>query len=95
MDVIDIDRFRRLATKLGELRPILLGGDNAGGYLDLFDRFLEHNELGLALHAVCDYLLEPASPSPEISMIENILTLHQSMEIEDDCVDRLRRKAVL
>ena len=77
---------------MSELRPILERGENASGYLALFDESVRESELGLALHAVCDYLLEPGPASPESGIIENIRSLHGSMRIEDDCVDRLRQK---
>lgn len=35
----------------------------AAGYLKFFDDFLEEGEFGLALHALCDYLLEPDVPA--------------------------------
>ena len=88
-----IDRYRQLAAEVSELRPNIVGRENASGYLALFDEFVRECELGLALHAVCDYLLESGSPRPEARVIERVHTLHRSMGIEGDCVDRLRQRA--
>jgi hypothetical protein len=88
-----IDRYRQLAAEVSELRPNIVGRENASGYLALFDEFVRECELGLALHAVCDYLLESGSPRPGPSVIERIDALHRSMKIQDDCVDRLRQRA--
>jgi len=74
-------------TSVTELRSIPERDEKAGGYLDLFDGFVREAELGLALHAICDYLLEPDAPLAEGTVIENIQALHSSMELEDDCVD--------
>jgi hypothetical protein len=86
-------KYRELAARVGELRPILEEGKNAGDYLALFDEFVREAELGLAPHAACDYLLEREAARSETSLIEKIEALHGSMELEDDCVDRLRKKA--
>ena len=61
--------------------------------LSVFDEFIREHEWDLALHVVCDCLLKQATPL-EPSVIQQIQTLHDTMEIEDSCVMGLRRKAV-
>jgi hypothetical protein len=86
------DRYRELAARVGELRPNLIGYENAIGYLAIFDEFVRECERGLAVHTVCDYLLEPGTPRPETTVIERIQELHLSMKLDDDCVHRLHEK---
>ena len=59
----------------------------------LFDEYLEHNELDMALHAICDSLLESGQPVPR-SLLERIAAVHQIMEITDDCVEHLSRQLI-
>ncbi len=89
----EIRRFDELRARVEQLRPILADKQDAYGYLSLFDEFVREAEFGLALHAVCDCLLEPETPRPEPTTVERIRALHALMEIEDDCLDRLRQKA--
>jgi hypothetical protein len=58
-----------------------------------FDEFLDANELELALHVVCDFLLEPATPAASRQIRLEIERLHAKMEIIDNCAARLRIKA--
>jgi hypothetical protein len=58
----------------------------------IFDEFIREHEWSLALHVVCDCLLEQTTP-PEPAVVEQIQTLHDMMKIEDSCVMKLRRKA--
>jgi len=90
---IDKEKFEELRAGVEQLRPILADEQRALGYLSLFDEFVRETELGLALHTVCDYLLESETPRPEATTVEQIRALHTSMEIEDDCLGRLRQKA--
>jgi hypothetical protein len=87
-----IGRSQDLANRLEDLRHILTGKPEAAGYLKFFDDFLEEGEFGLALHAVCDYLLEPDVPAVDGPTMERIRYLHTSMEIRDECVDQLNAK---
>jgi len=59
----------------------------------VFDELIREHEWELALHVVCDYLLEPATPPAAPELIEKIQSLHKVMGIEDSCVTDLRRKA--
>lgn len=87
-----VNRSRDLANRLQDLRAILAGKPEATGYLKFFDEFLGEGEFGLALHAVCDYLLEPGVPPVDGPTIERIRSLHASMEMTDECVDQLNAK---
>jgi hypothetical protein len=49
-----------VAAQLQSLRPILLT-EHGHSFLDLFDEFMREQEFELALHVVCDYILEPDS----------------------------------
>jgi hypothetical protein len=59
----------------------------------LFDEFMREHEFGLALHVICDYLLEPTTQSATAAIIQQIQILHAAMKIEDDCVADLQKKA--
>jgi hypothetical protein len=80
-------------VKLLELRSDIAMPQDARGYCELFDEFVRECEFGLALHAVCDYLLEPLTPAVGEATTERIQALHESMKILDDCVAKLRQKA--
>ena len=58
----------------------------------IFDEFIREHEWDLALHVVCDCLLEQTTP-PEPAVVEQIQALHDIMKIGDSCVMKLRRKA--
>jgi hypothetical protein len=82
---------QEIVQKLASLRPVLsTGGDDAN---QLFDDFVREHEWGLALHVVCDYLLEPKSQAAPTAVIQQVETLHEAMGIVDTCVADLRRKA--
>jgi hypothetical protein len=80
-----------LRTQLQFLRPLLL---NEPGHscLDLFDEFLQEQEFGLALHVVCDLILQPDSPGVSKATVDQIQRLHAAMEIDDRCVEELQKK---
>ena len=83
--------LKKVREQLQVLRPILLT-DRARDYLKLFDEFLREQEYGLALHAVCDCMLEESAPAVEPAIIGIIRALHVDMEIDDSCVADLARK---
>lgn len=89
-----VKRIEEMRNSVNELRSVLAEGQGAEGYLALFDEFVRECELGLALHNVCDYLLEPGTPATSARTLERIRRLHGDMEIEDDCLERLKAKAV-
>ena len=71
------------------LRPVLLA-EGAGSALDLFDEFVREHEFDLALHVVCDFLLDSDSLQVSGSIIDQIQHLHTTMEIDDACVQQLQ-----
>lgn len=85
-------RQQEMSQKLGSLRPVLPTGGDLNSPL-VFDEFLREHEWGLALHVVCDYLLEPTTQAVPTAVIQQIQTLHEVMGIQDTCVADLRRKA--
>jgi hypothetical protein len=85
---------QQLKAKLLSLRPVLLAED-AKSSLDLFDQFMEHHEFGLALHVVCDFVLDHKSPQVDGSTVDQIEQLHTSMEINDRCVKDLRSQKLI
>jgi hypothetical protein len=80
-----------LREQLGILRSVLSGSPN-GRYLDLFDEFMREHEFGLALHTVCDYILEPDTPPVSGLAVERIENLHAAMKMQDDCIEKLVKK---
>jgi hypothetical protein len=80
--------MRDLQEGLQALRPILLG-ERGHSFLDLFDEFVEQREFGLALHALCDFMLDPDSPRVSKSILDQIRRLHALMKIDDHCVEEL------
>jgi hypothetical protein len=83
--------FENLRERLRDLRPVLLRNPCSQSYLEFFDEWVREYEFDLALHAVCDYLLEQ-NTVPENITIEQISSLHEAMDIQDECVNRLRLK---
>jgi hypothetical protein len=81
--------FDRVSTLLRELRAALEDHIVFQTRRDLFDEFLEANELELALHAACGALLETTSERASPEILKMIEALHQQMELRDDCVERL------
>jgi len=83
--------MKELQSQLQALRSVLLieGGRS---FLDLFDEFMEHREFGLALHAVCDFILDPDSPRVSKPILDQIQLLHAAMRIDDNCVEELQTR---
>jgi hypothetical protein len=69
--------------------PVLLV-EGARSALDVFDEFGQQQEFKLALHAVCDFILDSNSRQVSESIINEILHLHTAMEIDDACVQELQ-----
>ena len=80
-----------VAAQLQSLRPMLLT-EHGHSFLDLFDEFMREQEFELALHVVCDYILEPNFLIVSNATVEQILRLHTEMEIVDDCVEDLQNR---
>jgi len=85
---------KKLQAQLKNLRSVLVT-ERGEAFRDLFDEFLEHHEFELALHTLCDFVLESDSPPVTTTILEQIQHLHASMKINDSCVERLRKKALL
>ena len=81
-----------LRTRLEALDPIFPRGPTGETYRALFDEFLENREFSLALNVLCDFLLEPDAPPPSETEFNEIATLHALMEVQNDCLLRLRDK---
>ncbi len=80
-----------IEPKLRSLRFLLIG--TSGAFLDTFDQFMEQREFGLALHVVCDFLLEADTPLFDEFVLTRIQQLHNAMDIHDECTrDLVLRK---
>jgi hypothetical protein len=62
------------------------------GYLRAFDEFMEENEFVVALHVLCDFLLEPEYSAIEPSLVDKIAEIHRILQLEDYCVELLNSK---
>ena len=56
----------------------------------MFDEFVEQHEFELALHVVCDLILDSVSPQPSKSILDQIRDLHTAVRIDDSCVQKLQ-----
>lgn len=81
--------WRNVADGLQELNGLISNSER----LRYFEESLDANELGIALHALCDSLLEDNTSLVDDATINKIDSLHQLMAINDDCVKKLREKA--
>jgi hypothetical protein len=82
--------MKELEGRLQDLRPVLLT-ERDNSFLDLFDEFMQQREFELALHAVCDFILDPDSPPVSRAILDQIQRLHILMRIDDHCVEKLQR----
>jgi hypothetical protein len=55
----------------------------------LFDEFMREHEFELALHLLCDYLLERTTQPAAPAIVKLVEKLHASMQIVDNCVANL------
>ena len=86
--------YERLEKALNKLRVFLLiDSPKAAEYIRWFDEWLEHREYELAMHAICDFALEPDYPSLTAELADELIALHIAMEIDDDCGMKLREAA--
>jgi hypothetical protein len=93
--MIDSDLLRQwedMRLKLESLRHLLPSDKNPDSRLAYFDELLWANELEVALHTICNFLLEHESATVETRDIATIENLHRQMELDDDCVNQLRDK---
>jgi hypothetical protein len=84
--------YREISSRLREM--IGLFDDQPGGasYRGYFEETLDANELEIALHALCNFLLETKTRPVAESVIVQIQALHGAMGLEDECVSRLKQK---
>lgn len=82
---------RDLQGRLIALRPSFIG-EKADRPRDLFDEFVREWEFELALHAVCDFVLDNAFPITSETILNEIQSLHALMRIDDDCVEKLKNR---
>jgi hypothetical protein len=78
------------------LQPLsaVFGTDLAGVNLKKsFDEFLAQNELEIALHVACDFLLHAQTRPVENAILARIEAAHEAMVLKDDCISRLRSSA--
>jgi hypothetical protein len=80
--------YHDLDQRLKALRNLLSDTQ----YLKLYDEFLAKYEFGLAVHALCDFLLEPNTQTVTRAELAEITSLHFVMQFQDDCVKRLMEK---
>jgi hypothetical protein len=83
--------FRDLHNRLGVLRE-LFDAEESSEHLKFFDEYLSVNEFELALHALCNFLLESTTPAVDEIALKEIQALHIQMELEDDCTRQLTAK---
>ena len=86
---ISLDQhWNELTADLLFLRRLLSGDRKAE---EIFDDFVDHNELELALHTICDFLLEHERIAIENPDFDAIETLHERMRIRDGCIAAIRQ----
>jgi hypothetical protein len=85
-------RNKELKNRLRNLKPLLASGTEPA-YERAFNEFVDHDEFDLALHALCDFLLEPNTAPPQLEDLREIDALHQMMDVTDDCMKRLGEKS--
>lgn len=87
------DLHRDLKTQLQGLRDSIFSLQDDARYLGAFEEFLREREFGLALETLCDFLLEPTTPTVSSPLLKQIEDLHQLMSVKDACVQKLTDKA--
>ena len=76
-----------------ELRPLFSLNEGGLRYQQLFDEYLDHNELGLALEMLCEFLIDPKTPGIGLLQAERIERLARSMELQDRYCAAIREKS--
>jgi hypothetical protein len=87
------DHWCDVTVELETLRATFPPSERIETATRLFDEFLSENELDLALHVLCDALLEADTGSTTPDLLSRLERLHAVMGIADDCVERLRPRA--
>jgi hypothetical protein len=81
--------FDHVAAILRELRSALDDDPAFRSSRNVFDEYLEANELELALHSACGALLAAQHSKPDGVVLRMIENAHQAMSLHDECVQRL------
>jgi len=81
--------FDHVSALLRELETALVNDQGFQNSRNLFNEYLESNELELALHLVCDALLEQPHNKPSATALRFIADVHKAMDLQDDCVEKL------
>lgn len=84
-------RWAEIEAELRSLRPAFGSSQLGTTWAQTFDEHLEHNELEVALHTLCDFLAESETSPASSVLIEKIRRLYSKMGIEDGCVESLAR----
>jgi hypothetical protein len=93
-DLIDYrELYANMTARLLALRPLFSLNENLSNYREYFDELLEASEFEVALHALCNFLLDPTTPGIELQEIEKIEMIHKKMELKDGCAATLRAKS--
>ena len=79
-----------LAGRIAQLRPLI--NDGGSQTLYFFDEFLREQEFDLALHIICDFIIESPNICISGSVLNEIRDLHKQMELEDQCILDLEKK---
>jgi len=85
--------WAEVESELRTLRPLFDSSPEGVTALECFDEYLSHNELGLSLETLCDFLADSDAPAISSEDIAQIQCMHSKMKMEDACVENLRRKA--
>jgi hypothetical protein len=89
-EVTDHQQADAIRQKLADLRVVLEARQDSA-WLEQFDEFVREHEWELALHVVCDHLLESTDHVVRPGVLDQIAALHQATGAKDTCVADLRR----
>jgi hypothetical protein len=87
-------RWTEVRELLLPLESIFDSSSTGSRSREFFRETLDANELEVALHAVCDFLLESPSVRVNETDLNRIRSAHQVMVIEDDCIEKLSGRCV-
>jgi len=82
--------YEHVAALLQPLRAVFDTEAAHGQQREFFDELLAANELEIALHLACSFLLDSLIPVFDASVLARIETAHRAMDLHDDCVEKLR-----
>ena len=83
--------FDRVSTLLRDLGTTLQDDSSFRRHRSRFHEYLDQNELELALHAVCDGLMESSTHCSE-EVVRMIDDAHTGMGLHDSCAEALRER---